>query len=48
MDKTEKLRQIALEYSQAVKELQTIQKMEDEKKAEIRQIIQKFKEVTKC
>lgn len=47
MDKTEKLRQVALEYSQAVKELHEIQKMEDEKKAEIRQIIQKFKEVTK-
>lgn len=48
MDKTEKLRQIALEYSQAVKELQTIQKMEDEKKKEIRQIIQEIKKVMKC
>jgi hypothetical protein len=47
MDKIEKLEQLYLDYTKAVKELQTIQKMEDEKKAEIRQIIQKFKEVTK-
>jgi hypothetical protein len=48
MDKTEKLRKIALEYSEAVKELHAIQKMEDEKKKEIRQIIQEIKKVMKC
>ena len=47
MDKTEEYRQLCVDYTKAVQELQAIQKMEDEKKAEIRQIIQKFKEVTK-
>lgn len=40
-------RQLYLDYIKAVKELQEIQKMEDKKKAEIRQIIQKAKELDK-
>ena len=47
MDKTEEYRQLSLDYAKAVHELQEIQKMEDKKKAEIRQIIRKFKEMIK-
>lgn len=47
MDKTKELNQLYLDYTKAVKELQEIQKMEDEKKKEVRQIIRKFKEMTK-
>lgn len=48
MDKTEEYRQLCVDYTKAVQELQAIQKMEDEKKKEIRAIIQKVIEVAKC
>ena len=47
MDKTKELNQLCIDYTKAVKELQAIQKMEDEKKKEVRQIIQKVIEVAK-
>jgi len=48
MSNLEKCEQLYLDYTKAVKELQAIQKMEDEKKKEIREIIQKVIEVAKC
>lgn len=47
MDKTAEYRQLYLDYTKAVQELQAIQKMEDEKKKEVRQIIQKVMDLAK-
>lgn len=47
MDKTKELNQLCIDYTKAVKELQEIQKTEDTKKAEIRQIIQKVRDLAK-
>lgn len=47
MSNLEKCEQLYLDYTKAVKELQEIQEMEDKKKVEIRQIIQKVRYLDK-
>lgn len=47
MPNLEKCEQLYLDYTKAVKELQEIQEMEDKKKVEIRQIIQKVRYLDK-
>jgi hypothetical protein len=47
MSNLEKCEQLYLDYTKAVRELQEIQEMEDKKKVEIRQIIQKVRYLDK-